>query len=113
MRAISTPISPETGAGGFILPNDRVDVVLIRAQKTTAGEVYSSDTILSNVRVLASIRPWKKRMASALSWALMPRVGRAEAEAQPKPGTRRADMVHLRQYCLWRGAGKCTCATGH
>ena len=23
MRAISTPISPETGAGGFILPNDR------------------------------------------------------------------------------------------
>ena len=26
MRAISTEISPETGAGGFILPNDRVDV---------------------------------------------------------------------------------------
>jgi pilus assembly protein CpaB len=23
MRAISTEISPETGAGGFILPNDR------------------------------------------------------------------------------------------
>lgn len=53
MRAISTPISPETGAGGFILPNDRVDVVLIRAQKTASGEVYSSETILSNVRVLA------------------------------------------------------------
>jgi pilus assembly protein CpaB len=53
MRAISTPISPETGAGGFILPNDRVDVVLIRAQKTTTGEVYSSETILTNVRVLA------------------------------------------------------------
>ncbi len=28
MRAISTQISPETGAGGFILPNDRVDVIL-------------------------------------------------------------------------------------
>ena len=54
MRAISTPISPETGAGGFILPNDRVDVVLIRAQKTTAGqELYTSETILTNVRVLA------------------------------------------------------------
>src|SRR5580692_4685335 len=25
MRAVSTEISPETGAGGFILPNDRVD----------------------------------------------------------------------------------------
>jgi pilus assembly protein CpaB len=53
MRAISTPISPETGAGGFILPNDRVDVVLIRAQKSPTGDVYSSETILSNVRVLA------------------------------------------------------------
>ena len=30
MRAISTEISPETGAGGFILPNDRVDVILSR-----------------------------------------------------------------------------------
>ena len=28
MRAVSTQISPETGAGGFILPNDRVDVIL-------------------------------------------------------------------------------------
>jgi len=53
MRAISTPISPETGAGGFILPNDRVDVLLIRAQKAPTGDMYSSETILSNVRVLA------------------------------------------------------------
>ena len=53
MRAISTAISPETGAGGFILPNDRVDVLLIRAQKTGTGEVYNSETILNNVRVLA------------------------------------------------------------
>ncbi|MBN9053326.1 MAG: Flp pilus assembly protein CpaB, partial [Rhizobiales bacterium] len=27
MRAVSIGISAETGAGGFILPNDRVDVV--------------------------------------------------------------------------------------
>lgn len=53
MRAISTPISPETGAGGFILPNDRVDVLLIRVQKASTGDTYSSETILSNVRVLA------------------------------------------------------------
>ena len=33
MRAVSTEISPETGAGGFILPNDRVDVVLTRRDK--------------------------------------------------------------------------------
>src|SRR5258705_173116 len=34
MRAISTEISAETGAGGFILPNDRVDVILTRREKT-------------------------------------------------------------------------------
>ncbi len=28
MRAVSTEITPETGSGGFILPNDRVDVIL-------------------------------------------------------------------------------------
>ena len=53
MRAISTAISPETGAGGFILPNDRVDVILTRSQKTASGDAYASETILTNVRVLA------------------------------------------------------------
>jgi pilus assembly protein CpaB len=56
MRAISTEISPETGAGGFILPNDRVDVILSRRQKPADGggpEIILSETIMSNVRVLA------------------------------------------------------------
>ena len=33
MRAVSTEISPETGAGGFILPNDRVDVILSKRER--------------------------------------------------------------------------------
>ncbi len=57
MRAVSTEISPETGAGGFILPNDRVDVILSRrdrdAEKSGSTESHSSDTILVNIRVLA------------------------------------------------------------
>src|SRR5215210_6336037 len=36
-RAISTEISPETGAGGFILPNDRVDVLLTKREKNPNG----------------------------------------------------------------------------
>ena len=28
MRAIATQITPESGVGGFILPNDRVDVIM-------------------------------------------------------------------------------------
>jgi pilus assembly protein CpaB len=57
MRAISTEISPETGAGGFILPNDRVDVILSRHEKNLAlpgaPDTINSEVILSNVRVLA------------------------------------------------------------
>src|SRR6201998_851179 len=57
MRAVSTEISPETGAGGFILPNDRVDVILSKRDKnpdrTGPTDVINSEIILSNVRVLA------------------------------------------------------------
>jgi pilus assembly protein CpaB len=55
-RAISTEISPETGAGGFILPNDHVDVILSRrdrdGDKEGAGG-HISETILANIKVLA------------------------------------------------------------
>jgi pilus assembly protein CpaB len=57
MRAVSTEISPETGAGGFILPNDRVDVILSKREKNQdrpgAAEVVNSEVILANIRVLA------------------------------------------------------------
>ncbi len=57
MRAISTEISPETGAGGFILPNDRVDVILSRRDKNPdrsgSSDIVISEIILANIRVLA------------------------------------------------------------
>ncbi|CAL8978873.1 Flp pilus assembly protein CpaB [Rhodoplanes serenus] len=57
MRAASTEISPETGAGGFILPNDRVDVLLTRrdreSERATGVESHVSETVLPDVRVLA------------------------------------------------------------
>ena len=57
MRAVSTEISPETGAGGFILPNDRVDVILSKREKNPdrsgSGDIVNSEIILANVRVLA------------------------------------------------------------
>ena len=57
MRAISTDISPETGAGGFILPNDRVDVILSKRDKGQesggTSDTVNAEIILSNVRVLA------------------------------------------------------------
>jgi pilus assembly protein CpaB len=55
MRAISTEISPETGAGGFILPNDRVDVILSKREKNPdrSSDIVNSEIILANARVLA------------------------------------------------------------
>src|ERR1700731_4660857 len=49
MRAVSTEISPETGAGGFILPNDRVDVILSKrdknAEKGGSAEVVNAEVV--------------------------------------------------------------------
>jgi pilus assembly protein CpaB len=56
MRAVSTEITPETGAGGFILPNDRIDVILSRHEKNPdrqGVELVQSETVLTNIRVLA------------------------------------------------------------
>jgi pilus assembly protein CpaB len=58
MRAVSTEISAETGAGGFILPNDRVDVLLTRRFKNpdprgSMPDIIQTEIVLHNVRVLA------------------------------------------------------------
>ncbi|MBA1348763.1 MULTISPECIES: Flp pilus assembly protein CpaB [Rhizobium] len=50
-RAVATEISVATGAGGFILPNDRVDVIMVR--KGAEADKLITETVLSNVRVLA------------------------------------------------------------
>lgn len=53
MRAVSTPIREETAAGGFILPNDRVDVILSHKRQVGRKEEVISEAVLRNVRVLA------------------------------------------------------------
>jgi pilus assembly protein CpaB len=57
MRAVAVDISTASGAGGFILPDDRVDVMLTSrdraAEKSTGVEKFTSTTILRDVRVLA------------------------------------------------------------
>jgi pilus assembly protein CpaB len=67
MRAISTEISPETGAGGFILPNDRVDVIFSKREKNpdrTGPDIVSSEIILTNIRVLAIDQAPKEKEGS-------------------------------------------------
>ncbi len=53
-RAIATQIAADTAAGGFILPNDFVDVIMTRrSQGGAGGEGFITETILKNIRVLA------------------------------------------------------------
>jgi pilus assembly protein CpaB len=51
-RAVATEISVATGAGGFVLPNDRVDVIMVRDNKDNSG-TFITENVLNNVRVLA------------------------------------------------------------
>lgn len=51
-RAIATQISADTSAGGFILPNDYVDVIMTR-RAAAGGDNFVTETILKNIRVLA------------------------------------------------------------
>src|SRR6187402_719366 len=69
MRAIATQITPESGVGGFILPNDRVDVIMTPRNRDDKGGERTSETILRNIRVLAIDRPWKKKTARRSSSA--------------------------------------------
>jgi pilus assembly protein CpaB len=57
MRAMSVPLKVESGAGGFILPGDRVDILLSRDIEVRSGEGSHnqkvSGTVLRNIKILA------------------------------------------------------------
>jgi len=66
MRAVTTRISVDTAAGGFIQPGDRVDIIVrenytIRRDSRNQGQsrsvernnLYIADTVFENVKVLA------------------------------------------------------------
>ena len=60
MRAMAIRVTVETAAGGFILPGDRVDVLLTRETNLSnmgAGEgersKFASSTVMQNIKVLA------------------------------------------------------------
>jgi pilus assembly protein CpaB len=57
MRAIAVPVSTQTGAGGFIEPGDRIDILVSHTDtaKTSdsSANLMITQTVLSNVKVLA------------------------------------------------------------
>ena len=55
MRAVAISVNPQTGVGGFILPGDRVDILLTRKEGAggPGGATPTVETVLRNVQVLA------------------------------------------------------------
>ena len=56
MRAITVPVSAQSGVAGFVFPGDRVDMVLTQTVNGTDGgnALKASETIIRNLRVLAT-----------------------------------------------------------
>ncbi|EDL48722.1 Flp pilus assembly protein CpaB [Erythrobacter sp. SD-21] len=54
MRAITVPVDAKSGVAGFVFPGDRVDMVLTQAVSGEGQALKASETILRNLRVLAT-----------------------------------------------------------
>ena len=52
-RAVAMRIQADTSAGGFVLPNDHVDVVMSYKNPDEDNDAWLTETVLQNVRVLA------------------------------------------------------------
>ncbi len=69
-RAVAIDITLNSTAGGFILPNDRVDVMHTfrdtDASKERGREVFGSEALLKNVRVLAIGQAIEKKSGDAV-----------------------------------------------
>ena len=83
-RAIATGISVVTSAGGFILPNDRVDVIMVRPNPS--GGEFLTEVILSNIRVLAIDQTIQDQDGQRSSLARPRRSSVAPAGTDPRRG---------------------------
>ena len=94
MRAISTPIREETAAGGFILPNDRVDVILSRrVQVGNQGRPCERHHLAQRPR--ARHRPVAREQRRREGRERQNRDARAHAASDRDPGARPIVGRHL------------------
>ena len=107
MRAMAISVSVETAAGGFILPGDRVDVLMTREQATptdassaSSGKNFASAIVMQNVKVLAidqSTRAGEDEQAVVGATATL-EVRPADAEAVAQARSEGELSLVLRSY---------------
>ena len=111
MRAMAVAVTVETGAGGFILPGDRVDVILaaqVNTENDTEGtprKAYSSATVLRNIKVLAIDQATKPEngATTVVGATATLEVGPREAEALALAKTLGDLSLTLRSYADAQG----------
>lgn len=89
MRAMAVPVSVENTAGGFILPGDRVDIIVsTEVRKPDGGSAYVTRQVLRNVKVLAidqAVSPQKDQQAvigATATLEVSPEDGQSLAQAK-------------------------------
>ena len=102
-RAMAVRISAEHAAGGFVLPDDRVDVIGVTHAEgaTPADRRHSSRTLLRNIRVLAvdqTVGSDKQADPSAAS-------GRTELAVVGKTATLEVDAQQAEALAAGEAAG--------
>lgn len=78
-RAVSIAISEVAGLNGLVLPGDRVDVIITYTVGGGASGFRASETVLSNIRVLA--------LDQRLGAGPMDEEKKGKGDAMPIPGT--------------------------
>lgn len=81
MVAVAIPVTELSSVSGFVLPNDRVDVVFTRTLTERTGDKSAiSEAVLSNVKVLAI----NQTLASGTDGATVPNARTAVLELTPR-----------------------------
>jgi len=87
-RAVAVAVSAESTAGGFVLPEDRVDVLLV----SSGGSAPRTQVVVSNVRVIALDQttaediPRETFLSSTATLELSPAQLQAVISARESPG---------------------------
>jgi pilus assembly protein CpaB len=98
MRAVTVGVSATSGVAGFVFPGDRVDIVLTHEVDGEGEPLRVSETILRNVRVLATDRRMNARNAEGNQVAQA--VSTVTLEATPRMAERIAVAQSIGQLSL-------------
>ena len=107
-RAMSVSVTSDTAVGGFILPGDRVDVLVTHDAQVNAsgaggslnGKIITAETVLQNIRVLALDQSTvaDKDAKSIVAATATLEVGPVEAEALTRAKAGGPVTLALRAY---------------